>query len=153
MKHRSSLLFALILMTALCVSATAQTTNNSTLAASTPAVSESREQVVAQLIAEVKTGRVLVESLRAERDALSAQVEAEKQNSASIQKSYDSAQAEIAAKDKAIGHLERAIALHEKTVALLQDSNAGLKAEVKKHKKRAVLATLVVIGSIALKVL
>jgi chromosome segregation ATPase len=151
MNTLKKLSLALVLMMLLCVSATAQTSQNSTPANDSASASE--QEAIAQLAAEVKAGRALIVSLRAERDAFAAQAEVERKNASSIQRSYDAAQTELASKDRAIEALTRAVSLHEKTIAMLAERERVLSKEVKKQKKHAVIAALVAVGTIASKFL
>jgi len=53
---------------------------------------------------------------------------------------------------KSIGYLERAIQLHQQTVAVLQSDNTRLKGEAKKSRRRAVLTALAAGGLIVARV-
>lgn len=101
----------------------------------------------------MRAQRTLIGTLREENAALTEQVNAERANGASLEKSYSAAQREITANERAIKALETAVKLHEQSVALLQSDRAALTQEVKKQKKRALVATLIAVGSIAIRLL
>ena len=143
-------IYAAVLMLALCTNAIAQTSPNSTPAQGSPVVSD--EQLIAQLVGEVKTGRELIRAQREQIAALEAQVAAEKANGTSLATSYKAAEREIEQLRKSIGFLERAVGLHEQTVAVLQSDNERLKGEARKSRRRAALAGLIAAGSIAARV-
>lgn len=144
-------MIAAMLMIAFCINGIAQTSARSTQTDGSNGASD--EQLVAQLVAEVKAGRDAVAALRAENEALTAQLKAEQANAASLQRSYDAAEREIKANERAIAHLEKAIELHEKTVETLQVAYDKEKASNKKNKKRAAVATIIAIASLALRFL
>jgi septal ring factor EnvC (AmiA/AmiB activator) len=126
---------------------TAQTSPSSTPTNPSPAASEplTHEQTLARLIAEVKELRQLVETQRAERDALSAKLEAEQKYSTSLERSYGSAQREIDTLNRSIEHFEKAIALNEKTVALIEKQRDDAKRDAKRSRKQAAVATVVAV--------
>lgn len=79
----------------------------------------------------------------AERDAAVAALEDEKKYSASVDRSYTLAQQQIATLNRSIEHYERAIALNEKTIALVEKQRDEAKAEAKRSRKAAIIATIV----------
>jgi Ni,Fe-hydrogenase maturation factor len=105
------------------------------------------------LIAEVKAGRAQVFAQTERITALEAQVTVEQSNASSIAKSYESSVREIESLRSANSALERAIVLHEQSIAILQDREKTLSREVKKQRKRAVVAGLIAVGTIASRLL
>lgn len=150
MKRHRKLFSAAVLMIVLCMTATAQTSASSTPASGSPAVSD--EQLITQLVDEVKSGRELIEAQAGQIRALERQLAAEKANGASLTTSYAGAEREIAQLRSSVALLEKAIALHEQSIAILTADNSRLKGEAKKSRKRAAVATVVAIGSVALRV-
>lgn len=75
----------------------------------------------------------------------------ERENSASISKSYDSAKIEISSLKSSNEALARAVAINEGTIALLQEDNAKQRDKLKKANKDKWKAYAVAAGIIALK--
>lgn len=111
------------------------------------------EETIARLIAEVKAGRELVQSQREQIASLEKQIEVEQANAASLSKSYVDAQREITQLRTATAALERAINLHEQTIEILKTARAEAEAKARKANKRAGLATVIAVVSLALKLL
>lgn len=101
----------------------------------------------------MRASRALVETLRGENTSLASRLSTERAYSASVESSYASAQKVIAAQERALLHLEHAIKLHEQSVATLQDRERQLAKEVKKNRKRAIVAGLVAVGTLATRLL
>lgn len=81
---------------------------------------------------------------------LEAEVALEKENSSSIGKSYEAAKSEIISLKQSNEALQRAVALNEQTIALLQTDNAKQKTAAKKANKakwkaRGVAAVLILL--------
>ena len=112
-----------------------------------------REQLLARLIAEVRAGRALVGAQRSRIAALEAQAEAEQKNAASLFASYSAATREIEQLRTSVAHMEKAIALHQQTISILEDRNTQLKAEARKSRRRAVVATIAAAAATALRFL
>lgn len=102
------------------------------------------------MLDEVKTGRALVSKQREELAAADAQLEAEKKNSASLEKSNNLATQIIESKDKAIGYLEQTVSLKSEAVNMLKERNEQLKRDASKNRKRAFWATAaaVILGGV-----
>ena len=153
MKKLLRTIAAALLMLALCTSATAQTSPSSTPASGSPAAASSapaseKEQLVAILIARLKAEREVAAAQRAHIAALEEQLKAEQAKGASLAASYQLARGEIAQLRTSLSYLERAIKLHEESVQILKDQNAGLKAQVKKSRKQtaAAAAAAIIMG-------
>ena len=101
--------------------------------------------MIARLIAEVKAGRELTAEQRGQIDALAAQLKAEQANTASLTKSYELAEREIASLRQSVEFLQTAIKLHEQTVAILTNDNGRLKKEAHKARKQAAVAGVVAV--------
>lgn len=105
---------------------------------------------IRKMLDEVKTGRALVSKQREELAAADAQLEAEKKNSASLEKSNNLATQIIESKDKAIGYLEQTVSLKSEAVNMLKERNEQLKRDASKNRKRAFWATAaaVILGGV-----
>lgn len=101
------------------------------------------------MIAEVKAARALTDAQRERIAALEAEVSGEQKNSASLSASYAAATREIEQLRTSVAYLEKAINLHEQTIAILQTEGARLKADARKSRRRAAIATLISIASVA----
>ena len=151
MRMLKNLFIALSLMSALCISAIAQTSPASSRPNASTGAND--EQLIARLLGEVKAGRALVATQKEQLAALEAQAETQRVNGISLSASYTEAAREITHLRQSIGLMEKVIGLHEQTVAILQSREDELKKEVKRQRKRATLSTLVAIGSVALRFL
>lgn len=98
-------------------------------------------------------GRTLVASQKEQIVALEAQLAQERANGASLSKSYADAEREITNLRTATAALERAITLHEQSIAILKSETERAQKEAKKQRKRATLATIVAVGSTLLRLL
>jgi Spy/CpxP family protein refolding chaperone len=150
MRRLKLILFAAALLIAIFTSATAQTSAVSTPANASPAVSD--EQLIGRLVGEVEAGRELTTAQAEQIEALDRQLAAEKANSASLATSYGLAQKENDSLREANKLLTTAVALHEKTVEIVTADNTRLKGEAKKANKRAAVATLITVATIAARV-
>jgi septal ring factor EnvC (AmiA/AmiB activator) len=123
---------------------------NSTPTSASPAASnlQTPEQAISGLIAEVKTLRSLVLEQRQERDDLQSALDTEKAFSASLEKSYAAAEREISTLNRSIDHLDKAIALNEKTIGLVEKQRDEAKADAKRSRKHAMLATAIAVFSL-----
>jgi septal ring factor EnvC (AmiA/AmiB activator) len=110
-----------------------------------PAASD-REQVIARLISEVKSGRELVAEQKARIAILEAQVAIEQKNSASLKVSYSAAGREIESLRKSSALLEQAIALHVQTIGILTDQRDQAKKQARKARKQAVVTTVIAVA-------
>lgn len=91
-----------------------------------------RDQAIALVINEAKAGRALINDLTAKKQALEIELDAERQNSQSTSKSYETAKQEIAALGKTIALIEKSVALAESQIAKLETENSRLKKKLKK---------------------
>jgi hypothetical protein len=107
-----------------------------------------------RLLGEVKAGRALVSAQRNELSAAQAQLEVEKQSTASLEKSKALAEAEIYHLRDSILYQQQALASKAETVTVLKAANDQLKRDVSKNRKRAfwaTAATVIVGGLLVLK--
>jgi hypothetical protein len=147
------------LTTTTFAAATAQTSPGSSRASASPAASEAApadltpDQVIRLLVDRLNEERQIHEATKKERDEAVAALEIEKQNSASIARSYKIAEDQIARMDRALQHSERAIALYEKTIAMVEKQRDDAKKEAKRSRRIAVISTAVTIAQIAAKIL
>lgn len=142
MRKAQTILLLLLLTTPLSSPATAQTTRDSTPAASAPAVAEdTTEQAFARLVAETAAGRVLIQAQRAQIAALDEQLAAERARGDSLSKSYADAEREVSALRSANEALARAVELHEQTIKLVSEQKDRAEHKAKKANKRAAVAT------------
>lgn len=159
MRKTATIAAALILTISLCAGATAQTSPNSTLANASPAAGNTPagniateeltpDQTIAILIADVKDLREILDKTKTERDDAIAALESEKAERKSLERSYASAENQIATLNRSIAHLEKALALHEKTIGLVEKQRDEAKAEAKRSKKHAVVASIVAAASL-----
>lgn len=84
---------------------------------------------------------------------LEAEVAVERENSASIGKSYESAKSEISSLKQSNEALSRAVSINEQTIALLQADNQKQKEKAKRATRDKWKAVAVAAGAIALKFL
>lgn len=168
MKIQRKTILSLALMIACCTQAIAQTSANSIQPndspdAATRAVAndvrtqvqeirkQTNEELIARIVREIKMGRAAVANLKAENASLRKQLDAEGANANSLSVSYEDAKREIANNEKAIGMLSHAVELNEQTIAILKSDNSRLRAEAKRARKTAMIATIVSVGTIALR--
>ncbi len=155
------LLTLLTLSLTLCVSATAQSTeksirqttgatalSNAQREASKEASAVVRETDalrfelrIRRLLDEVKTGRELIVLQRQELATADTQLEAEKQNTASLEKINLLADTQIEHLLKATDQLNQAIEFKSQSIAVLEKRNDQLKRDASKNRKRAFWAT------------
>ena len=90
----------------------------------------------------MKTARPLIK----EQTERIAALEAE---SASVAKSYDSAQREIESLRTANAALERAINLHEQAIGILTKAKQDADRRAAKANKRSIIATVIAVASVA----
>jgi chromosome segregation ATPase len=115
--------------------------------AQTPTVTV--DQTIAFLLSENETSRQLIQKQTARITSLEAELSAEKENSESTSRSYENAKSEITSLRTANAALERAVALNEKTIALLQTDLEKTRREKKKWRNR----TIKLAGTVAVIVL
>jgi predicted nucleic acid-binding Zn-ribbon protein len=142
----------LVLIFVSCAGATAQTTPTST-PTSPSALTKAQREVgkeaagvnretdalrlelqMQRLLGEVRAARGLISTQSNELIAAQAQIDAEKQNSASFEKSNVLAEREIQ-------HLSQAIESKSETINVLKERNEQLKRSASKNRKRALWAT------------
>jgi hypothetical protein len=107
-----------------------------------------------RLLGEVKAGRALVTAQRNELSAAEAQLEVEKQSSASLEKSKALAEGEIYHLRDSILYQQQVIAAKTESITVLKAANDQLKRDVSKNRKRALwatAATVIVGGLLVLK--
>lgn len=107
---------------------------------------------VAFLIRQNETARDLIEAQEKRVADLEAELMLEKENSASIAKSYEAAKSEISSLKTSNEALARAVAINENTIAILQTDNAKQRDKAKKAVRDKWKAILVAAGLFALKV-
>ena len=141
------------------MSATAQTSTSSTPTSRT-ALDSAHEQLhseasevsketqalllelrIQKLIGEVKAGREVISRQREELAAADSQLSAEKENSASLERSKGLANVEIGHLRTAIGYQSEALNAKSETIAVLKERNGELKREASKNRKRALWAS------------
>lgn len=105
---------------------------------STTAPTISVDQTIAFLLGENAASRKLIEKQTARIETLEAELSAEKENSESLSRSYENAKSEITSLRTANAALERAIAINEKTIALLQTDLEKTRASRKKWRNRTI---------------
>lgn len=113
----------------------------------------SKSETVSFLIEQNKNSRDLIEVQNARIKDLEAEVAAEKENSSSLGKSYESAVKEIDALKRSNAALERAVAMNESTIEMLRADNDKQRAKVKKANREKVKAYVVAAAALALKFL
>ena len=96
----------------------------------------------------MKELRELYALTKTERDDAVASLELEQANSASLEKSYAGAEREIATLNRAIERYEAAMALYEKTIGLVEKQRDDAKADAKRSRKHALVATAVAVFSL-----
>ena len=111
----------------------------------------SKSETVAFLIEQNKSANDLIEKQATRITDLENELIVERENSASISKSYDSAKIEISSLKSSNEALARAVAINEGTIALLQEDNAKQRDKLKKANKDKWKAYAVAAGIIALK--
>lgn len=127
MKQKILKIFLLIALTIAATSTSfSQTQTSNTV---------TEDKTVAFLIQKNKEARELISKQEKRIETLEAEVAAEKENSASIGKSYESAKSEIALLKESNAALSRAVALNEQTIELLKEDNAKQRGLVKKANK------------------
>jgi hypothetical protein len=151
MKRTTRIFAALILTISLCAGATAQTSPSSTQEPDSPAASNSpltTDQTVALLIADQKQLRKLYDATKIERDAAVAALEVEKKNSASLERSYKAAESQIETLNLALDRYEKAMALYDRTIALVEKQRDDAKKEAKRSRKVAIVSALIAAAKI-----
>lgn len=111
------------------------------------------DETVSFLLKENREAKNVIAAQENRIKDLESEVSAEKENSASVSKSYDAAKSELVFLRQSNEALRRAVALNEQTVALLQTDNAKQKERAKKATRDKWKAYAVAAGVIALKLL
>jgi hypothetical protein len=143
------------------MSATAQTSASSTqkiadsIQQETQGISREAQQLVLELrmqrlIAEVKAGRQLIAKQREELATADAQLVAEKDNSASLERSNGLATVEASHLYTSLAYQKDALDSKAETISLLKERNETLKRDASRNRKRAFWATAaaVVLGGV-----
>lgn len=112
-----------------------------------------KDETVAFLIQQNENAREVIGKQEKRIETLEAELAAEKENSASIGKSYESAKSEIASLKQSNEALSRAVALNEQTIELLKEDNAKQRDKAKKANKEKWKARAVAAAVIALQFL
>lgn len=112
-----------------------------------------KAQTVAFLIEQNKAANDLIEKQAARIADLEAELVAERENSASIEKSYSLARTEIGYLKQSNEALSRAVAVNEQTIELLKADNEKQRAATRKAKKEKWKAYGVAAVAVALKLL
>ena len=94
------------------------------------------DQTITFLLVENAASRELIKKQAARIADLELEVVAEKENSESTSRSYEAAKSEITSLRTANAALERAVALNEKTIALLQTDLTKERESKKKWRSR-----------------
>jgi chromosome segregation ATPase len=141
-------------MLALCTSATAQTSANSTPVPQSPSASDIAKQVhelkgdttelrlkmaeseIARLLRELRSGRKLTTEQSANLDDCEARLTAELANSDSLQKSYESALREIESLRKALDYAGEAIKAKDELAVELKGQRDKARSQAHKANKR-----------------
>lgn len=116
-----------------------------------PSNTVSADQTISFLLDENEKGRALIAAQEKRIKDLEALAAAEKENGDSTAKSYQLAVAEIESLKAANAALHKAIALNERTIALIEADREKWKDSAKKAKKQKYIAWVVAAGSIALR--
>ena len=95
----------------------------------------------------------MIEKQTARIADLESELASEKENSASVSKSYESAKTEISSLKISNEALARAVRINEGTIALLQEDNAKQRDKAKRATRDKWKAIAVAAGVIALKFL
>lgn len=111
------------------------------------------DETISFLLDENAKAREIIAAQEKRITDLEAQTAAEKENSDSIERSYNLAKSEIDSLRRANDALSRAVTLNEQTIALISSDRDKWKTEAKKQKKGKYKAYLIAAGAIALKLL
>jgi cell shape-determining protein MreC len=135
-------LIILILITALALPVFTQTS---------PSTIVGKNETVAFLIRQNENAREVIKTQDARIADLENELAAERENSASIGKSYEAAKSEISSLKTSNEALSRAVSINESTIALLSADNAKQKEKAKRANRDKWKAIAVAAGVIALK--
>lgn len=113
----------------------------------------STDETISFLLKQNDNAREVIAAQENRIKDLESEVAAEKENSASIGKSYESAKSEISSLKQSTQALSRAVSLNEQTIALLQADNAKQKDKAKRATRDKWKAIAVAAGAIALRFL
>lgn len=122
-------------------------------AAPQPAETIKTDETISFLLAETENARDLISKQETRITDLETENALEKENSASVSKSYDSAKSEIASLKESNAALLRAVAVNEKTISMLSSDNTKQREKAKKAVKDKWKAYSVAAITIALKFL
>jgi len=112
-----------------------------------------KAETVAFLIEQNKSANDLIEKQNSRINDLENELIVERENSASVSKSYELAKSEITSLKQSNEALARAVSLNEGTIALLQADNQKQRDKVKQANKAKWKAIAAAAGVIVLKVL
>lgn len=112
-----------------------------------------KNETVSFLISQNENARSLIEKQEQRIADLESELAAEKENSASLGKSYEAATSEITSLKTSNAALARAVVINEDTIARLQADNAKQREKAKKATKDKYKAIAVAAGVILLKFL
>ena len=155
MKNLTSkiLLLTLLIIATTCAGFSQEPNSRNATASPTPAPTEtvkvSRGKTVAFLIEQNKNACEVIALQERRITDLEAELAAEKENSASLGKSYESAKNEIASLKESNAALARAVKINEGTIALLQEDNAKQRAKADKANKEKWKARVIAVIAIA----
>lgn len=110
------------------------------------------DQTISFLLDQNEKGRELIAAQEKRIADLEALAAAEKENGESTAKSYQLAVGEIESLKSANAALHRAIALNERTIAMIEADRDKWKTEAKKAKKAKYIAWAITAGTIALRI-
>lgn len=110
-----------------------------------------KTQTISFLIEQNKAARDLIEKQDARIADLESEVALEKENGASIAKSYESAKSEIISLKTSNAALARAAWINEQTIATLQTDNAKQREKTKRATKQKWEAIAAACGVVILK--
>ena len=113
----------------------------------------SKSETVAFLIEQNKAATDLIEKQTARINDLENELIVERENSASVSKSYELSKTEISALKTSNEALSRAVAINEGTIAILQEDNARQRDKAKKANNAKWKAYGIAAVAVALKLL
>jgi chromosome segregation ATPase len=105
------------------------------------------------LLDQIDGANTVIEANKTNIAALEAEIKLEKENSASLNNSYEAAKREIVALRTANDALQKAVELNNQTITLLKSDNEALKLKNKRLKKDKLRAYAVALGIFLIKVL
>ncbi|HEX8637362.1 MAG TPA: hypothetical protein VF692_04820 [Pyrinomonadaceae bacterium] len=143
-KSIRQILAVLLLITALVSPIFTQTQSSNTVG---------NDQTISFLLTQNENARTVIAAQEIRIKDLESEVAVEKENSASVSKSYESAKSEIVSLKQSNEALSRAVSINEQTISLLQADNTKQKDKAKKANKAKWKAYGVVAVDIALRLI